>query len=483
MLPTFLLVVLQQLAAQLGLTDLAPGAPAESFLPNRAGLLAALSSPGARTAHVTSYLGKVRLRWDPLVLDGTIAKLGRARTRDHTMKSDPTAVQPLAGLPQNDVAAFYDRFALDLAGDNANRLGRDLLLGTKTVAEVTGTAARAADAILNLRRLDDVLVRVLAARHAAVLTTTPLEWVLAMYRTEGDLNAPPSVDSLRDGVPSGTVDAKTSLNPRPDLTHLVWLADPAHLAGMSDAAIREFALLSWFVQIGGLDEVGGLASPRADSFTTWSSANWIAVGLFPAAGAVSRTAARARWDSLLATLELSRPAAGGVTAVMVAPRDPRLLISGILQEAVVLQRRLGKAEDLVSGLPAAHGLAPLTPGMSYLRYHAGVEQFKAILVSAAIVASGTAGPRYAPLRAAIRTDPALESLVDASRPLVAAMTMAELVLEWPTLEAWLRVGGHLALLGDFVESAPAGVWDSWKDHRGNLSRYNRLVDYYRRVLG
>lgn len=481
MLPSVLIQILQELARQLAPSSIAPTATAESFLPDRADLLATLSAAAARTAKVTAYLGQVRTRWNALDADGTITKLEETRRLDQVMRTDPGVVQPLAGLPQNDVDAFHDLFAVDLAGENANRLGRDLMVGTATVAAVTDTAAHATDAILNLRRLDDVLLRVLAAKHAAAITSTGLEQVLAMYRTEGNLDAPPSADSLRDGIPSGTVDAKTSLNPTPDITHLVWLADPGHFSGMTDDAIREFALRCWFVQIGGLDEIGKLPAPLASNFMAWSSGNWTAVGLFPAA--TSLAAARTRWDNLLATLELSRPAAGGVMALMVVPRDPLLLISGVLQEAVVFQRRLGKVEDLLSGLPAGHGLATLTPGMSYLRYHAGVEQFQALLVSAVVRAAGTAGPKYAALRTAIRADAALSAMVDALKPTIAAMGMPDVLLRWPTLESWLRTGMHLALLGDFIESAPAGgVWNSWQEHRGNLSRYKRLIEYYGKVM-
>jgi hypothetical protein len=53
-------------------------------------------------------------------------------------------------------------------------------------------------------------------------------------------------------------------------------------------------------------------------------------------------------------------------------------------------------------LPAGAASPDLTPGVAYLAYNTGTDNFKRMLASAAIAASRTAGNRYRELRTAIK---------------------------------------------------------------------------------
>ena len=368
---------------------------------------------------------------------------------------------------------------------------------------------------MNLRRLDDVLIRTLSAQDAALATGTSLSSVLAMYRVEGDMNVPLSHASLQQAIPPGITDASTHLNPTPDISRLVWLADPAKLAAhglATDEQIREFALAEWFVQIGGLDQVGRLPTPRRRPFTDWSAGNWLkAVGVGSGRGpaeadriAEAYVHAAMRWDALIATMNLERISTSLSTAIMVTPLNSQQLISGILQEAVMLQRAYGKAESLLPHPTGsfANNATDLTPGMSYLHFHAGDdrENTRRILMSALIAVSSSAGSRFKELRRATvslnvkelkdkseeidRQEMVRRDLLAApAQKAMAEQEIARLATEmWMIASAWLEADANrLTLLSDFIETAGSGVWGSWSQHRENLSRYNLLREYYERL--
>ncbi|MFZ5816420.1 MAG: hypothetical protein ACOY93_14155 [Bacillota bacterium] len=490
------------LQALMGAVSIGPDEGPEAYLPTQAKLKARLNDPAVRQSMVTDYLAEVQGRWQRADAAGLIAKLGRVRTEHAKMKSDPGTVKPIPHLPQNDVAFFFEHLATDNtneSGGRANKLGRDLVLGTRTVAQVTGTADEAVRAIMNLRRLDDLLTRILSASAVSQATMTPIAEVLALYRVEGDMNAPPSTASLTRGIPSGTQDAISIVNPAPNLRHLVFLAGPGATVGSlidfstaTDAEIREFALAIWCLQIGGLDVVAQLPRPWRNNFAAWSAQNWTAAGYPVGTPAQARQAAEQRWDQLVNNMDVARPHSGASQAVMVTPANPSALVTGILQEAVMLQRAMGKAERLLGpGLPAPLAGTELTRGMAYLFYHAGDQQShhhgqtQALLTRAMLAAFDAPGVRYGPLRSAILNDMTVASHIAQLRPVKKMSHAAALpVLRsgWPKVQQWLRQSNHLDLLSDFVESVDGNVWSSWTEHRGNLSRYNLLLDYYRRVM-
>lgn len=163
--------------------------------------------------------------------------------------------------------------------------------------------------------------------------------------------------------------------------------------------------------------------------------------------------------------------------------------TGILSEAVMMQRAWGTARYLFK-LDPSSPLAgqKLTPGMSHLYYHAGVENMQAILARALVAVMATSGitaSRYGSLRSKILSDVVISSEVARLKQVEKKSDAAArpiLLNAWPKLAPWLQVNDHLALLSDFIESIDGNTWNSWEEHRGNLSRYNLLLDYYQRVM-
>lgn len=497
-------------SADIRTLDIRPDEPATAYLPDSAELETRLTAMTAeeRATFITTYFADVKSRWDRADAAGLIAMLDKVRSAEKKMAK--SAVKPVAGLPRNAPTAHREYLMLDAGGAAATKLGRQLVLGEVTAESTAITAAAAGNAVMNLRRLDDALTRILSAHAAATKTGVPLEDVLAMYRVEGDLNAPPSKASLAAGIPSGTSDATTSLNPRPDISHLVWLVNPSRVPVWSAEGIKEFALVQWFVQIGGLDEVGMLPRPKRAPFVAWSSQNWLmAAGIDP--GSVTsladvkrideaKLAAGKRWDGVMATMELEKPTSesGTSEAIKVTPRDPEMLVSGILAEAVIRQSALRKTSSLLGKTPKDALSPEMTKGMSYLHYHAGADQMKQIIVSAVIAASRTSGGRFKSLRDAMVPSLDLSGLkakmasFDADTRLLksGALSAAEratleaevatLIGEmWTAVSDWLKAdASRLTLLSRFIETADAAIWTAWTEHRGNLSRYSVLKAYY-----
>ena len=439
-------------------------------------------------------LAATRLRWDDLQAAGLIGKLDQARMLDAQMRTDPLAPKPIRGLPGAEIRFFHDKLAMDTVGQSANRLGRELIEGRSTLVAVTRSAAKAEEAVMHLRRLEDVLLRVQAARDAASLTASPLHEVLALYRVEGDLGAPPSQSDLTDGIPSGTDDASSSIDgpALPDITHLVVLLHPgARMAGFidlgidADLEIQGAGLKYWFVQIAGLDVVGHQIRDWRTNFAAWSSVNWAAAGAALPPGVDHLKAAEDRWDALVANMVISSAAGTNSSAVQIAPTDPRLMVAGILAEAMMWLRQQGRIDQL---LTVAAPPGRLSPGMSYLHYHAGTEGLRAIFVRALLAVLQSQDPASLALRQDLRADLALTDALtrieaDVSRRSVLPFKhqVPRLLSVWPLAEPWLATAARLDAMGNFIETAGSS-WSSWREHRGNLSRYRQIAEYYHRLL-
>lgn len=484
-----------------------PDRPAKDYLPDIDELKLAMTTAANREPLINSLLTTVKDRWTRAEAKGLITKLNRVREVEEEM-SQPGATQPIpdvgevtdSGGSTNEVQYFREYLLLDATGENSTKPGRDLVTGTTPVADVITSRDKAVEAVINLRRLDDVLIRALSCQATADATGTPLPQVLAMYRVEGDMNVPPSTESIALGVPSAVTSAKTSLDSDPDISHLVLLLNFDRAVVVSGHILKVLALQLWFVQIGGLDLVGQIKTGRW-GFQEWSKSNWSSVG-HPQAGY-----AFDRWDAMFNQLKMETRDTGTSSALMITPDDSEGLISGILQEAVMHQRALARVKTLLefeeiaadgaphkNTLPSGHPLknTKLTPGMSYLHYHSGEKQMKAIMISAVVYASTTSGLSYSSLRSAIINDPDFAFWVagwlaspdpgDPNAPSrIRIATTDELVAEWPRLALWLREDDNLGLLCQFVETAGGSEWPSWKEHRGNLSRYMLLSDYYSRL--
>jgi hypothetical protein len=220
------------------------------------------------------------------------------------------------------------------------------------------------------------------------------------------------------------------------------------------------------------------------NFAVWSSGNWTAAGYPSGSATAARQAAEQRWDDLVANMDVSRPSSGTSAAILVTPRNPAAMVAGILQEAVMMRRAWGTAQHLLGASPPPPAGPAVSAGMSYLYYHAGVENMQAILARALVAVMDTSGMRYSALRGKILSDVVIGSDIARMRPVTNMSDAAArpvLLQAWPKLAPWLQVNDHLTLLSDFVETVDGNTWRSWTQHRGNLSRYNRLLDYYQRV--
>lgn len=484
-----------------------PDEPAEAYIADVNELRVHFEAMTAeeRRTFIAPFFLEVQNNWTNAEASGLTARLQGAPAAAAQMASNP--VRPLAGIAHSGVESYAYRFQF-----SGTTVARQLVRGETTLAVVAKTPESALRAVSELRRLNDVLTRALSAESASLTTGTPMADVLAIYRAEGGLGVPPSAESLAQGIPSGTKDEPALLRP-PNLSHLVWLVSTQSVEGQDDYAIKEEALSHWFVQLGGLDEVGLLPDPKWRNFPQWSSKNWLAATDFdPSQGWTGGRATQAlalweayqRWKTQMDNLELRRlgsAALGASAAVMVAPRDPQTLISGVLGEAVMRHRAGGKLTPLLGALPAGAASPDLTPGLAYLAYNTGVDNFKRMLAGAAVAASRTTGNRYRELRAALagnldlaglRTmltkineiDKRLDAKPPASeRPAIMADMRARMGSMWIVMSVWLRADiRHLELLGEFVETADRSLWSSWAtgdfSPRGNMSRYNVMRAFY-----
>ena len=488
--------VLEELAAAISPTILGPDGGVDAFVPTIADLRAQLPDVPARTALINAYLAEVHTNWDPLDAAGVIAKLERAR-------GVHSSVNHLNGV---STSGFRFETLLEeyLLVDNRNQrdlmkeesvktiTGYRLMKGDLSVSDVTDTTDHAVDAVMDLRRLNDVLLRVRIAQKAFSDLGIPIEQVLAIYRVEGNLNVMPSLASINLKIPSGTKDypTHTSLDKLPDIGRLIQVFARSKMGMFSDPQILDFALLVWLVQIGGLDVVGkmgALPPPLRDHFIDWSGSNWQKAGFPAPPGKTHPQAAAQRWDAMIAQLALQRITSGADEIWVVNVKDPLQFVAMILEEELVFQKRLAQIDSFISTVPPALAGKTLDPVMSYLHYHGiASEQFKPILARAIVAASRTTGSRYRPLRSAISNDADFQKQMPVlrlmeSQPEDIASKLALTV--WLGVEAWLVKANHLDLLIDFLGTfGIVQPWKSWGELRVNMSRYRVLLSYYQNLM-
>ena len=221
-----------------------------------------------------------------------------------------------------------------------------------------------------------------------------------------------------------------------------------------------------------------LPPPRKTPFAAWSFANWTEAGR-----ADTLALAEKRWTDALALIKVTKvPSSTGPSEAVIAQvTDPDALVFAVLQEAVMLQQRLKKAETLLGTLPAGHARkgTSLSSGVAYLLYNAGTDQTRAVVLSALVHGYKQNGSA---LKKAVAADTALEAIVSPLVSTMAGMDKAAVIAaagsDWPTLSAWMSKPGNLELLSTFIETTGPGAWPSWQEPRGNVSRYRVLEDYY-----
>ena len=518
------------------------------------------------TRVVFEYVMEVKRRWDLLRADTafvdrfTDARLNAAET-DVERASAP--VQPLRGLPRSDFGDKSFRIHLDhsvTAGGRTVTMRAlvETTLDATTHPEldhVTATVASAIAVLLPLRRFDDTVIRLLAAREVKRMTGAPLPEILALMRAEGGLPVFPSASSVKDppagalppvGTPVGNVPSATvadmvpfraawradrdgvldnanegeitliKIGFRPDISHLVWVADPTKPGfprPPDDFHIKEFALAGSFaVQPIGGDVLASLfalyaynaRTDFADAYAQHSADKWRAAGFTVTGDPV--VAARKRWTDMLGTLDLwrTRGHAGNLPeAVIVAPKDPVLLLAGVVAEGMALLRKLRPEATLLG--PSF--TAPLPVALAAMRYNAAMDADDKLVLAALVSALHTAvslRKGFEALKTALRADPAMWFSDPAATTFLSEAT--KILVEHPSaddvetafsalakakpgdpelvdkrLSQWLLRDNNKQLLFEFLMKA-GSEWDSYKGMRNHLSRFNRMNAFFERVL-
>lgn len=482
-----LLELLKYLRAQIELEfNFRPPEPVDPFVPRAAGL----GPPVDAGVVLQAYLAEVKGRFSRATAE--IGKLANARAMAVAVRNPP-AVQPIRGLPNNAPAHFEERLLLDIqAGGGRNSLGAGLAAGSVDPA----TVADKVDAIAQLRRADDVVIRVLAARHAAGLTGRPIHEFLALHRVEGNLDVPPSTDSLDLGVPSASAEAPTSIFyyvRKADQSivwpHLIWLSTALGkygrefiefppVAPKTEFDVKEPAVIDWAVHLCGLDQLQKLyllgrkpGQEMTVAFGAWSDSNWKKARL-------SSTPAEAekRWASLVDNLALKEVPTAGSGVIRAAPKDPVKFAGGLLAEAqamLLATRQAGNTVDMP---------------MSYYLYHAGSDNAILHLARALVEVHAKAPAGFRLLVDEIRADAAFAAKLKELRKVRTIQSTNRVLAElWSIREdtiAWIdaKIPTRFNLIAKFFENADMDTWNTWTEHRGNLSRYMVLLDYYQRLF-
>jgi hypothetical protein len=488
---------------------------------------------------LTTYLAQVQPRHDELVASGLFERLRVLVAIEAGFLADPTRPRPDPKLPQASAGDPGRRLRVPPIGASGSELGFALLTGQQSVDSLNLVDARRA--VAELRNADNVCIRVLAARRAALRLGLPVAEVLALYRTEGDLQVPVSLPSVDQLIPSTEPSPATSLaETGPLIRQMVFLAKATELQkGKLAAEAASRAMEVWLLQLAGLDHLSRRIFPLAltpkllPQLARFSAANAARV---PAVATLDGlVGATQRWQSLDAGLRafLVRPHADGSReamsispsepdleaddAVLVAPADPVDFVARVLAEGAAYLRRLGTADDVLMSdgdtpgpddpdppaLPAGHPLRGefLGHGLAYFRYNLQVgartgSPYQAGMISAVANAAASTNPVYQELRDAINGS---DQLREIARQLdfITGEKDAALIkdLWWANyLAPALRDPVHperARLLAQFVATATTADWSRRSfarprpggkgSPRGNASRYQQLLNFYSRI--
>src|SRR5688500_13598684 len=116
-----------------------------------------------------------------------------------------SARQPIPGFEKDEPDNRERRLGLDIATGAARRNtpGRAAAAGP---GSMPGPPPERIAAVRQLRRVDDILIRMLAVKQASVAPHVPMAEVMALYRTEGNLDVPCGFHSVIGLVPSDSHD-------------------------------------------------------------------------------------------------------------------------------------------------------------------------------------------------------------------------------------------------------------------------------------
>ena len=480
-----------------------------TYIPQPADLAALQADdPAEALAGVRRYVQEVQARWQQAVghgLLGTLQSIG-----DESFRPTP----PAASLHGATIGNFAYRLDLD-ANSHPTAAARNMMLQpASAVADLALSGSLPmVETLTALRNLDDLIIRILGARTAALgVPGASLAEALALYRAEGNLAAPRSAASLADLIPPSVTPAEATSNQvqgiKPNMTQLVCLFRVQDLPSRSLDDVKRLGLWLWLLQIAGHDALVSNAARYED----WARENWSAVlGSTPSSPFVDDRSHRltALKDGIVANVTgrtttgryFSAPyrddvqyAPGSVVAL--APTDPVELVAFALEEGLALFQRL--SHPPLGSLDLGHRPDALTETdeLSYVLYNLVMGGAEAFLTSAVIHAHRPGSEASPSLRSAIADDPGFGATMDQAAQRIRGLSKDQTRDDyWSDVQAWLRAGGdhsvgkqRYRLVNDFVGSASGtGDWSSWNSPtlgspRGNAARYRQLREFYAAAL-
>jgi hypothetical protein len=401
--------------------------PIEEYLPTWVSLrdnFGAGQDPGAMIA---DYLAIILPRYELVASNTRLLDLLRGLAQAETdIQSEAAAFRKKGFQALRDYDFRLEAARIDgtTPGANGAVAVRDLVeLGTNPaqspIADVIGTPENAKLALLALRQLDDLCIRLLAVDRAARDLGEPFADVLTLYRQECGLWVYPPTDAFLKKIPTAAPEElnqgtsrpgeRTAVDPRwcPSYEHGYWLADKAApdlmlqggAAAFNDDQLRTTALSTFFfLNTLGFDNFSftsadaivnnDFAAIRAE-FIARGKEYWAASGLPAAQG--SEQALGLRWDGLIANLNVIGDYRGldgqQPAAVLVAPIDPVLHLAEMLKEGMaflyskVPARRLLYRPGQEQSVPGADLPLHIAYGRYNLQYQDS-QDFRQMLASA-----------------------------------------------------------------------------------------------------
>jgi hypothetical protein len=419
--------------------------------------------------------------------------------------------RPLS-LPNGNVKDLSFRLLLEgTSGDHDTREAWKLVDGdAAALTAAMASKTKAVSALRQLRRLDNVVIRWLAAGRAAERCHVPIAEVLALYRTEGNLQVPASTSSIQLGVPTDSLTTPTHVVPSS-------LRTSVSVRPIGAANHHLLPAIEWMLQLAGLDHVsvkltrGASASQFVTNFANWSAQNW-AVHL-PGTPEATPAEARKRWNAFEAlvepqvafidpsdgsrVLQAGSAPAGTDRARVATVDDPVEFVAAVLAEGAMFLRRLAQPADVLGALPAGDPLAGERPGTAVygaISYNAHMGDAmtlppynrpnnahrEAVFASGIAAARRSKSARAKPLSTLVKGDAAFAAAVAKFK--LGADTDRTKAVDWPVVQAWLRADpARFDALAAFLETADAGEWSSWQPFRAHGSRYRRLLRFYERA--
>ena len=488
--------------------DLKPDEPASKYLPNWAEHPSKMTrlSESERKQKIIYYKKLVLISWEKLKALRLSELLMDATNISKNEMSEGT---PLQGLSESVPEKFGYLLKINnpkVPGNTeyVTSIGFSLITGTPvidgdktnmvtyTVENMAKSGPLTSDAIKSLRGLDDVFKRVLIAHEVAEKANVSIQEVLAIYRREGNLNVPPSHSEISKGIPSGENNAPTKME-NIDTTNNVVLLNKVSIDsfGWNVEKIKEYALMTLTVQIGGLDQIGFLATKFkldafgnyeyesngdkkrefdnskfmniANLFAKWSNTNWKLAGF----DHDTKADAKLRWEEIVKNLKLSVRDGSSSKAYLIAPKNAQKFVTDIMLEVSILHKSYSNPDIIAKKLDKSFS-KKWSPATSYMIYHKGTPEAPKVFRSA--------------LRAAAKC----KSTDRLFMKLKSETSKIKNINSWESIQKWLNDDPErFDLLINFVENAGDKDWaesGGWPAFRKSARWIKTLNMYYGKVF-